>query len=81
MVYGLYSIYDKLVGYQSPTALPNDNFAFRSFSEGFSDIKNPQDYILYKLGEFNLKTGELITHAPVQIACALDFLKGEDSNA
>lgn len=81
MVYGMYCIYDKLVGYQSPTAMPNDNFAFRSFSESFADCKNPQDYILYKVGEFNLSTGELTSMPPEHICCAADFVIGGNDNA
>ena len=78
MVYPIYSINDALVGFQSPTIMNNDAFALRAFSENFSDVKNPADYSLWKIGDFDSDTGEIIPCVPSVISRATDFVKGEE---
>ena len=78
MKYPIYSIQDVLVGFQSPTIMNNDAFALRAFSESFSDVNNPADYCLWKIGEFDTDTGELIPSVPSVIARATDFVKGDN---
>lgn len=77
MVYPIFSINDALVGFQSPTIMNNDAFAMRAFKENFDDVKNPADYSLWKIGDFDTVTGEIIPSVPAVICRATDFVKGE----
>ena len=77
MIYPIYSIQDALVGFQSPTLMNNDAFAMRAFKENFEDVKNAADYSLWKIGDFDTETGELIVCIPYIICRATDIAKGD----
>ena len=78
MNYPIYSVHDALVGYQSPTLMNNDAHAMRNFAEAFEGTKNPQDYSLWHIGNFDTDTG-LIENIVPQIICrASDFICKEN---
>lgn len=82
MNYDLYAIYDAATGwYGIPMAQDNDTVAMRSFAHEAmkpDSIWNshPQDFVLYKVGEYSCKTGQIIPYdTPERICCAKDFVK------
>ena len=77
MKISIYSIHDALNGFGNPTLQNNDASAMRQFAEVFKDIYSPQDYSLYKLGEFDTDSGEIETIIPMLVCRATDFVKGD----
>lgn len=64
MVYNVYSVQDVKTTFFSPTLDLNDEAAKRNFELMLVDAKgvmklNPADFRLYRVGEFNVSTGEL----------------------
>lgn len=59
--FGLYSIYDKMADrYSAPNMAVNDAVASRMFGHEMTKVAvSPDDYELYKLGEFSSITGEI----------------------
>ncbi|AXF52361.1 MAG: nonstructural protein [Microviridae sp.] len=64
MIYGVYCIYDCLVGYCNPICELNDQVAMRNFESMFyrPDVSpvmhfRPQDFDLYKIGDFDSELG------------------------
>lgn len=72
MKLGLYSIYDKKVGYMIPSFVQNDELAIRNFelditSEEARAIKiHPENFNLQKVGEYDTDTG-IITTLPIKV--------------
>lgn len=64
---GVFSIFDHCAGvYCTPFVMESANLAMRSFSDyccipDTSIFKHPEDYALFQLGEYNKKTGRLIS--------------------
>ena len=64
MTLDLFAIYDtKAEAYMTPFYLQNDKMALRVFADCCNDPdhtfgRNPEDYILFKLGQFNVQTGK-----------------------
>lgn len=62
----IYSVYDaKAVAYIQPFFAPTDGIALRMFGQAASDENHQfarweEDYTLYRVGEFNDDTGEII---------------------
>ncbi|WGL31368.1 nonstructural protein [Dipodfec virus UOA04_Rod_986] len=73
MVYGLYSIFDKVAGmYGNPFVQLNDNTAIRYFKSQMNQVQfEPTDFDLYKVGTFEPESGavantlEFIVHGEV----------------
>lgn len=59
MIYPIYSIRDRAIGFNSPTIMVNEMVALRSFKQMLQKDPNSDDLELYKIGEFNDETGEL----------------------
>lgn len=81
----LYSIYDKKSGLMSPLfSAENDFIARRAFfrSAGSGDLAVfPEDFDLYKVGEFDLRSGQLKDFAPSEFVCsAIEFVNRSDKN-
>lgn len=61
----LYAIKDVKVGFMSPVMRDNDELIKRDFINVFRDEKpnqfnmNPEDFELYKIAEYDLKTGAI----------------------
>lgn len=72
MIQNLYSVKDKLMDYTGPLIFKDDKNAIRWFESKMEELKQKEYtdskyWDLYKIGQFNLETGELIppkTHAP-----------------
>jgi len=66
----LYTIYDSVAEiYNQPFYAMNDNVAMRIITEIVNDsetnlYKNPLDYILYGIGEYDPYTGVVETYSP-----------------
>lgn len=81
----LYSIYDKKSGVMSPLfCAENDFISRRAFfrSAGSGDLAVfPEDFDLYKVGEFDLHTGQVKDICPSEFVCsALEFVDRSDTN-
>lgn len=77
----VYSILDLKAGaFCTPFFLTNDNLARRAFGDAVLDSstgvnKHPEDYNLYRIGEFDDNSGELIKiKCPEFLAKAVDFI-------
>ena len=84
MEYELYVIYDVAdEKYSFPMAHSNDAVAMRFIANQASDSMSlfnthAQDYILYKVGIFNLVTGELTSYPnPERVCSAADLVRKE----
>lgn len=81
MKLGAYSIFDKLADvYFKPFFVGQDGEAHRMFIDLVNDEKtvlnrHPQDYSLYRIGEFNDNSGELIKTTPKHLANATTVLR------
>lgn len=66
MIYGVYSVRDlKAAAFAPPFFLGRDEVALRTFSDALKDpshpmAAHPEDYHLYRLGEFDDSTGVLV---------------------
>lgn len=82
MKFSVYSMRDSVSGlYNSPTFEQNDAVAYRSFkyavnNNGFITF-NAHDVDLFKLGDFDNETGELIPCTPVKIADGVSVLENK----
>lgn len=81
--YNIYSIKDVKMGFMTPIYQKNDAVAIRDLSNVVNDktnksfiSENYEDVELYKLGEFDEETGEIIPEVKFIIA-ARDCKKGE----
>lgn len=75
MKLGIYSMRDRLTGFLQPTFDLNDAVALRNFEAAILQVRpgnllhtNPEDYALYKLGDFDSDSGVLTPMSPLQIA-------------
>jgi len=61
MMYGMYSIRDVMIGFQSPWISINDGTATRTVRNALNkgDIENSKDLQLFKIGVFNDETAEI----------------------
>lgn len=68
MIYGIYSMYDKVAEFHTSFNLDyNDNAAMRNFSQALSSPEfkvRGEDFDLYKHGTFDNETGEIIAFKP-----------------
>lgn len=64
MKYGVYSIQDTLVGFNAPWVMVNDEVAKREYANFLKTQKNAPDMRLYKIGEFDDNSGELLPDIP-----------------
>lgn len=70
----IFAIYDqKLEAYNRPFFLISDGVAIRAFQDEINNkeselSKHPDDYELYKIGEYNEETGEINPNLPQLIA-------------
>lgn len=88
MKLNIYAIFDeKAELFNTPFFMANDNLAIRGFNDLASDpsstiYRNPQDYRLYELGEFQNLSGKIIpVDKPRFIANAQLNLKLGDNDA
>lgn len=75
MIYGVYAVKDRLTGFLPPTYDYSDGSAIRNFKFAVNNadslfFKSPEDYSLYKIGNYNSDTGKIEAYVD------LDFLIG-----
>lgn len=82
MIKGMYTVYDRKVGAHLPIFFArSDDEAVRMLKETMLQgdspfVKWPEDYHLYRLGEFEDTTGEIITDdKPVPLQSAFEILQ------
>lgn len=87
MITKVFSIYDtKGCMYGAPFFSVNAGTATRSFVELVNDSRSnvnkfPKDYILFELGSFDDRSGEIVSlDKPVNLGLASDFIKKGDVN-
>lgn len=85
MEYELYVIYDAATGhYGIPMAQTNDAEAMRSFRHEALKAdsiwnSSPQDFILYKIGIYNVFDGCIQSfQSPERVCSAVDFVRKEN---
>lgn len=80
MLLGLFSVFDvkgKLFGL--PFCMINEGLAVRLFTEVVNDGKSteskyPSDYVLYKLGTFDQKDGQVVMDVPIALGHGSSFV-------
>ena len=79
----LFSVYDqKAAAFLDPFVAPTIDFAIREFRTAVNSPKHqfaryPEDYVLFKLGEFDPDTGLVLPEAaPVNISIGLTLVEG-----
>lgn len=75
MKYGMYSIYDRLVCFNTPFILRSDEIAQREFTNICKANPNKKDLYLMKIGEFYEETGEIVAYKKEEFAM---LGRGED---
>lgn len=79
MISEMFTVFDMVAEqWLEPFYQPTSDAAIRGFKEACNldshqFAKFPEDYILYKIGEFNGATGIISAHDPVKIAMATSF--------
>jgi len=75
----IYAVHDiKAEIFNLPYFATNDEVAIRSFKGGVNDettdlARNPEDYSLHYLGEYDMETGMITGEGPKVIALAAQF--------
>lgn len=80
MIFHMYSIRDRLVGFMTPTIEQSDPVAMRNFQMACDSAKRdrslmafrPSDYSLYRIADFDSDSGELIPSFPPVTVCSGD---------
>lgn len=82
MMYNVYSIRDRLIGFGPLTVEPNDDVATRNFGmlRGNPDVPL-DDLELYQIGTYDTVTGVVAPCVVPLLVCRGDSLKGCDDNA
>uniref|UniRef100_A0AAU8AWJ1 Nonstructural protein n=2 Tax=unclassified Microvirus TaxID=338099 RepID=A0AAU8AWJ1_9VIRU len=83
MILGIYSIRDKKTGYLTPTVDQNDAAAKRNFEHAMMQESNllfshPEDYALYRIGDFNSDTGFIVPRDPELIIDGFGYGRGDE---
>jgi len=79
----LFSIHDIKAGaYLPPFTLPNKNMAIRTFTDCVNDpnhafCRNPADYTLFCLGEFDDNDGQITSTFIESCGNAVEFVKSK----
>lgn len=82
-VHNVYAIYDsKAEGYSQPFFCINDAIAGRMFGDACNDesadiSRHPEDYTLFKIGEWNSVEGKLSGCTPVAVRSGIKAVKPE----
>lgn len=78
----VYSVYDSKVGaYMNPIYLRSKGEAVRVFTETVNSpdhqfAKNPEDFTLFELGDWNEENANFILYpTPISVGVAIEFMK------
>lgn len=82
MIFGIYAIRDAKTSFMSLTVEYSDEAAKRNFSHAVRNAESlmnshPNDFDLYKLGEYNSETGEIFPATPVQSIVSASAVLGK----
>lgn len=71
----IYSLYDSVADvFNKPFTEINDNSAFRLFKNSMEDNPNKNDYVLYRLGDFDDNIGIITpTQVPVKLQSGFEI--------
>lgn len=76
MIYPVYAVRDKLAGFGAPEIALNDSMMIRSFGQRINNESlyqySPSDYDLYRIGTYNVDTGEFKAIMPEFIKSGLE---------
>lgn len=83
MIYGVYAIRDVKMGFAQPILDQNDDSAIRNFRAQCLNANvnptlfyTPEDFSIYRIGDYNTDTAELIPMVPNKLlAEAINFKK------
>lgn len=80
MKHNVYTMKDLKSCYMQPFVDVNDNVARRNFAAAINrkdTVMNfsPEDYILFRIGEYDDQTGELLTIVPTIVCKGVDVLE------
>lgn len=84
MITNLFTIYDnKAAIYNTPFSQNNNAEAMRTFADMANDekttiSKHPDDYDLYKIGEWNSNNGEVVGTDKTHLANGQDFIQNNE---
>lgn len=76
----IFAVYDSAVeAYMEPYFCPSIGVAIRAFKDavnkdGHPFNSHPDDYTLFKVGEYDPRKGELVAQAPHSLGNALEFV-------
>lgn len=85
MISGIFTVRDMVsLIFLEPFCAPTIESAIRSFGEacrtdGHQFNKFPEDFALYKIGEWNGEVGEVISEPATKVAMAMDFARPVDT--
>lgn len=71
MIYGVYAVRDFKTGFMAPTVDVNDASAIRNFEHAVCGAEqslffsHPEDYALFKIGDYDADSGLLVPCSPV----------------
>ena len=72
----MYTIYDTVAEvFNKPFTAHNNADASRAFTQSFGDggQSNKDDYVLYRIGEYNDATGEITPCLPLKVLSGFDI--------
>lgn len=82
----VYSVFDaKAAVYGVPFFMPKDGMAVRAFTDLANDSntmcgKHPEDFTLFKIGEFDDATGQVVGNTPVAVVTAASVVRVVPTN-
>jgi hypothetical protein len=83
MMRGLYAVYDRCSRvYDGPIPQANDDTAIRAFTQMCNNpqstvAQSPEDFTLFKVGEFDDATGEVVGLVPEKLISAHEIAQPE----
>lgn len=81
MIHQIFTFHDsKAQAYLPPFFLHQDGMALRTFSDLVAEkehpfARHPEDYTLFKIGEFDDSTGKITVITPISLANGVELLK------
>lgn len=76
MILRLYAMRDVKAGFLTPTLESTDEIAIRNFQMAFKSARQdsllfgfPEDYSLYRIGDYDTDSGSILPCAPPQFLC------------
>lgn len=78
MIFQMYSIQDRLSGFQTPVLEQSDPMAMRNFAMACDVVKRessvmafrPADFSLYRIASFDTSSGQLTPLVPIELVCS-----------